>query len=80
MKQNIEVTIKRAAIYDDSAELACALEDLREELLEVNGPGYIGAYYLRECAIHIESMHDDLLQAVRAIKALQRQLKEKKCK
>ena len=80
MMQDIEVTIKRAAIYDDSAELACALEDLREELLEVNGPGYIGAYYLRECAMRIESMHDDLLQAVRAIKALQRQLKEKKCK
>lgn len=80
MMQDIETTIKRAAIYNDSAELACALEDLRDELIEVNGPGYIGAYYLRECAIHIESMYDDLLQAIRAIKVLQRQLERKKCK
>ena len=80
MMQDIELTIKRAAIYDDSAELACALEDLRDELMEVNGPGWIGAYYLSECAIHIESMHDDLLEAIKAIKVLQRKLKEKKCK
>ena len=80
MMQDIETTIKRAKIYDDSVELAEALEDLREEIIEAFGNGNTGVYYLRECSIHIESMHEDLIEAVRAIKVLQRQLKEKKCK
>ena len=80
MMQDIETTIKRAKIYDDSVELAEALEDLREEIIEAFGNGHTGVYYLRECSIHIESMHEDLIEAVRAIKVLQRQLKETKCK
>ena len=80
MMQDIETTIKRAKIYDDSVELAEALEDLREEIIEAFGNGHTGVYYLRECSIHIEFMHEDLIEAVRAIKVLQRQLKEKKCK
>ena len=75
---DVDTIIHRAGIYDDSKELADALEALREDAIEELGWSHSSVYYLRECAIHIESMHDDLLAAARALKVLQRQIKELK--
>lgn len=67
MIQDINTLRQRADVFEDSAELAEALD----RISEVDEPLDTGdRYYLRECSIHITAMHQLLHDVLRHMERL----------